>query len=489
VPLFGPFAGKLDNSRESVELVRPDSPRLPPAPEAGFVAQILVDKVKYAQDAPWPAAADGLGPSLQRVQASAYGNDPANWQAAAMSPGTAYASGPLPVIVQSPPSQTNVAYRDVTLGVLAAGPGLLRYQWRFNGSYLSGATNATLLLANLQPAQAGEYVVVVWNTAGSVSSQPARLTVLIPAAILNQPTNVFVRIPPDSQAAPSTNATFRVLATSGSAIQYQWRFNGSNLPGATNATLTISNVQAGDWGEYTVAITDDVATVLSTPAWLYPLVRPGFAVLPVSQSVATGSLVSLSVMATGWPPPFSFEWRRVSPATLYASNAGLERVSFFNLLATNPPGGPVQYRAVVRNPAFTSGVAAAFSITTLADSDGDGIPDQWWSDQGLTNAQDRLADADADGMLNWQEYVAGTNPTNALSVLRLETVAFSPDPVLRFEAVSNRTYTLQQAETLAGTNWVAVADFLARTNNRPEFHTNQVPAANRFLRVVTPRQP
>ena len=37
--------------------------------------------IKYGDESPWPALPDGNGPSLQRVQVSAYGNDPANWKA------------------------------------------------------------------------------------------------------------------------------------------------------------------------------------------------------------------------------------------------------------------------------------------------------------------------------------------------------------------------------------------------------------------------
>jgi Lamin Tail Domain len=75
--LAGPWNGKLDNSSESVELVRPDAPQ----PD-GDVPQILVEKVVYQDKAPWPTNADGLGRSLQRLSASGYANDVTNWVAA-----------------------------------------------------------------------------------------------------------------------------------------------------------------------------------------------------------------------------------------------------------------------------------------------------------------------------------------------------------------------------------------------------------------------
>jgi len=53
----------------------------------GLVPQILADRVKYHAAAPWPIAADGIGPSLQRLNSAAYGNDPANWAGALPTPG------------------------------------------------------------------------------------------------------------------------------------------------------------------------------------------------------------------------------------------------------------------------------------------------------------------------------------------------------------------------------------------------------------------
>ncbi len=85
--LVGPYSGKLDNSGESVELYRPDTPQAPSHSDAGFVPYILVDRVQYSNAAPWPTNADGGGASLQRINATAYGNDPANWTALAPTAG------------------------------------------------------------------------------------------------------------------------------------------------------------------------------------------------------------------------------------------------------------------------------------------------------------------------------------------------------------------------------------------------------------------
>jgi len=82
VIIVGPYFGTLQDSGERLKLERPgvlDTNGLP---------FIVVDEVRYNDKAPWPPAADGAGPSLQRRNPRAYGNDPANWLAATPTPGT-----------------------------------------------------------------------------------------------------------------------------------------------------------------------------------------------------------------------------------------------------------------------------------------------------------------------------------------------------------------------------------------------------------------
>ena len=70
----------------------------------------------------------------------------------------------------------------VTFSVTATGTAPLSYQWRKGGSNISGATSATYSMTNVQAADAGTYSVVVSNSAGSVTSANATLTVS-PAAV------------------------------------------------------------------------------------------------------------------------------------------------------------------------------------------------------------------------------------------------------------------------------------------------------------------
>jgi hypothetical protein len=86
-PIFGPWQGHLDNAGERIALYMPDKPEEPPSPVAGFVPQVLVEEVNYLPGPPWPTGADSTGKSLQRLGSGAFADDPANWQAAAPTPG------------------------------------------------------------------------------------------------------------------------------------------------------------------------------------------------------------------------------------------------------------------------------------------------------------------------------------------------------------------------------------------------------------------
>ena len=82
VPVLGPYGGALSNAGERIELLRPDRPQGAQQPDAGYVPYLVVDAVAYADDWPWPPAADGAGASLQRQSPHLHGNEPLHWKAA-----------------------------------------------------------------------------------------------------------------------------------------------------------------------------------------------------------------------------------------------------------------------------------------------------------------------------------------------------------------------------------------------------------------------
>ncbi len=165
-----------------------------------------------------------------------------------------------PVIITDPQSRTNVLGTDAAFTVVATGTEPLAYQWQFSTADLAGKTNDTLIVTNVQSANAGDYTVVVSDMNGAITSVVATLTVLSPARIITQPANLT--------ASLFADATFRVTAAGVEPPSYQWRFNDGDLTGKTNRTLTITNVQRTNVGNYSVVVTNDSGSVTSRLATL-----------------------------------------------------------------------------------------------------------------------------------------------------------------------------------------------------------------------------
>src|SRR5205814_1499103 len=75
-----------------------------------------------------------------------------------------------PTITTQPASKSVIPGQNVTFSALVGGTPPFSYQWKKNGTSISGATNATLTLNNVQPGDAGNFDVVVTNSSGNVSS-------------------------------------------------------------------------------------------------------------------------------------------------------------------------------------------------------------------------------------------------------------------------------------------------------------------------------
>ena len=142
------------------------------------------------------------------------------------------------------------------------------------GGRFSAVTNATLSISNLVAGNAADYVVVVTNSSGSVTSAVATLTVQIP-------------VPPSITASPASQtnyvgqmATFTVSAAGSPPLYFHWQggatgsavytnlMAGGWFSSVTNATLSIGNLSTNNAASYVVVVTNWFGSVTSAVATL-----------------------------------------------------------------------------------------------------------------------------------------------------------------------------------------------------------------------------
>ena len=247
-----------------------------------------------------------------------------------------------PSIITQPQSQTVPIGNNAMFSVIASGT-LLNYQWYFKNAPLSGATGATLIVTNVQNANAGNYFVTVGNKFGSVTSSNAVLTAtLVSPVITTQPA---------SQTTFQGNSPiFSVTASGTMPFGYQWYFNGTNIIGATGPSLTLPNVQINQTGNYSVVVTNIVGSTASSNASLIVLVVL-ITTQPANQTILRGSNATFSVTALS-NVPLSYQWQfngiNVVGATntvLTVSNVGPNQVGAYSVLITNVYGSVVSSNA------------------------------------------------------------------------------------------------------------------------------------------------
>ena len=296
-----------------------------------------------------------------------------------------------PFIEIQPVSQTvPFGQPSVSFSVLAVGPGTLTYQWLFNGTNISGATNSNLVLNFVQYNQAGNYSVRVMNSFGATLSSNAVLTVVAPTppAFVSQPaTNLTVPV--------GTNVTLTASATGTPSPAYRWYFNGAALSdnshdtGTTTGMLQISGVLTNDTGNYFVVATNTGGAATSSVAAVTVLMPPAITLQPVSQTKSQGTSVTFNAAASGGVP-LSYQWLfngtpltdggQISGST--TTNLAISNLQFTNggnyvLVVTNPVGSATSTAAVltvitppaiVQQPADQSaqfGASAAFSVVAI----------------------------------------------------------------------------------------------------------------------------
>ena len=171
-----------------------------------------------------------------------------------------------PAFAMQPVDESIIVNSNASFNAVVTGALPMSLQWYFGETPLtddgriSGSTTASLSISNITTADAGSYTLTVTNFLGSTNSTAAVLTVLVPPSI---------SLNPVGRSVPSgLPTTFNAAATGNPAPDYQWQWNGMNIPGATNSSYAIAAMGTNDLGFYHLVASNSVGLAVSANAQL-----------------------------------------------------------------------------------------------------------------------------------------------------------------------------------------------------------------------------
>jgi subtilisin-like proprotein convertase family protein len=379
---------------------------------------------------------------------------------------------PTPTPTATPGTTTFSNTASLTMAGAAGGVGKgVPYPSTINATGVSGIiTNVTAQLKSvthpfpsdidvLLVGPNGQTVMLMSDTGGSHSISNVNLTLSDSAASslttgqitsgTYKPTNLNPTGDNDAFPSPAPAKPYGIAFSA---------FNGTTPNGVWN--LFVIDEYTADSGSFGGGWTINITTQPSAP-----LVTT-MAAINVASTTATirGTINPLGVASTyafklGTSPTYS-DSQPSQPA-----GSGTSAVTETLTLVGLKPATTYHYRLSGTNSAGDSlgGSDMTFNTAAFVDTDGDLMPNDYESANNLdpSNFNDAGFDADGDGLTNYQEYTAGTNPQAAGSVLRITLTQRSGDDInITFPSVFGKRYQLQTTNNL-GSPWTSL------TNNIP----------------------
>ena len=220
-----------------------------------------------------------------------------------------------PTITTQPKSQTVPEGNSVTFSVVATGTAPLKYQWKKNGTAISDATSSSYKISSVKSSDEGSYTVTVSNSAGSVTSSVATLTMIQdPNPIVLNSITIFANgtsltvsrttsLICKAYYSDGTSKTVVPIWSISSGIDYASIDGEGNLTGDAAGTV---EVQAKYTEGGVTKTATKIVTIVPVPG---PVTQPTITIQPESQIVSEGNSVTFSVVATG-TATLKYQWKK-----------------------------------------------------------------------------------------------------------------------------------------------------------------------------------
>ena len=270
-------------------------------------------------------------------------------------------------MIEHPQNQSVLEGSLVLFEAVMSGSNPIAYQWYFDGSPIEGAVGASLRIENSSSESEGDYYLVASNSVSTVTSEAGTLVVNLPPTVASHPAGGTV--------VKGDDTTLVVEVTGTGPFTYKWQRDGVDIGGATEPTLILADVGAGDDALYTVLVENPYGIIVSDPAKLDVTLAVSITAEPADTHVALGETLSLSVTATG-TGPFEYQWYRgdekiegAVEAEMQVSNMTRLDDGFYRVQVKNMLGAKFSRKAavVVDEPVMI--VAQPIGVTLLQGED------------------------------------------------------------------------------------------------------------------------
>ena len=320
-----------------------------------------------------------------------------------------------PTITKQPANFSAPDGTQTTVSVTATGSNL-KYQWQYRKNSSSAWTNSSAASANTKTLTVNartaingyQYRCIVPNSAGSVTSSVATLTV---TAAVAQPT--ITTQPKNVTAADGTTATF-TIAASGTGLSYQWQYRtltsgtwtNSTSPSGKTKSYTVNARTAINGYQYRCKVTNAAGSVTSSVVTLTVVTKPTITTQPKNVTAADGTTAKFTIAASGTGLKYQWQYRTLTSGTWTNSTAASGTTATFNVNARTAIDG-YQYRCKVTNAGGT--VTSSVVTLTVTASAAVAINSTNFPDAKFRSFVSGHYDTNSDGKLSAAEIEAVTS--------------------------------------------------------------------------------